>query len=225
VWEWQRQRAEAVARGAAPEALVLLEHAPVYTMGRRADPAHLLRSEDELRASGAEVYWIDRGGDATWHGPGQITGYPILDLSRRGRDLHAYVWALEQTIIDVAGAYGIAATRAQGMTGVWVGQEKLAAVGIKVTRWVSYHGFALNVAPDLRWFEQIVPCGLHGLGVTSLARLVSPPPSVGAVVERVARAFERAFDVRLAEARQWNAPGPLAGEDVADSRVEAGTRR
>jgi lipoate-protein ligase B len=197
-WRWQRERAAAVAAGAAPEALLLVEHPPVYTMGPRTDPAHLLRSVDDLRARGAEVHWIDRGGDVTWHGRGQIVGYPILDLGKRGRDLHAYVYALEETLIEVAGTYGIEAHRVAGMTGVWAGAEKLAAIGIKVQRWVSYHGFALNVDPDLAWFEPIVPCGLHGYGVTSLACLLGRPVSVDDVAERVAQAFARRFEVRLA---------------------------
>jgi lipoate-protein ligase B len=198
-WAWQRQRAAAVASGAAPEVLLLVEHPPVYTLGRRADPAHLLQPEEALRAAGAEVHWIDRGGDVTWHGPGQLVGYPILDLSRRGRDLHAYVATLEDVLIDVAASYGVLATRRPGMTGVWAGHEKLAAIGIKVARgWVSYHGFALNVDPDLRWFEWIVPCGLHGCGVTSLARLLGSAPDMDEVADRVARAFARRFGVTLA---------------------------
>ncbi|MGH2350204.1 MAG: lipoyl(octanoyl) transferase LipB, partial [Chloroflexota bacterium] len=119
-WAWQRERAAAVATGAAPEALLLLEHPPVYTLGRRTDPSHLLRTEAELRALGADVFWIDRGGDVTWHGPGQLTGYPILDLRRRGRDLHAYVFALEGLLIDLAASYGVAAQRSPGRPGVWV---------------------------------------------------------------------------------------------------------
>ncbi len=186
-----------MAAVAAPEALLLVEHPPVYTMGPRTDPAHLLLSEDELRDRGAEVHWIDRGGDVTWHGPGQLVGYPILELGKRGRDLHAYVFALEQALIDVAGTYGVEAHRAEGRTGVWVGDEKLAAIGIKVQRWVSYHGFALNVDPDLAWFEPIVPCGLHGYGVTSLALLLDRPVGVDEVAERVAQAFARRFEVRL----------------------------
>ena len=196
-WEWQRQRAAAVAAGAAREALLLVEHPPVYTLGRRADRAHLRRSEDELRALGAEVHWIDRGGDVTWHGPGQVVGYPILDLGRRGRDLHAYVRALEQVLIDVAASYGIGAARWPGRPGIWVGSEKLAAIGIHVSRWVSYHGFALNVAPDLSWFDHIVPCGLHDAGVTSLARLLGTPLEVDEVAERLAAQFARQFQVRL----------------------------
>ncbi len=197
-WEWQRRRAAAVAAGEAREALLLVEHPPVYTLGRRADRAHLLRSEDELRALGAGVFWIDRGGDVTWHGPGQVVGYPILDLGRRGRDLHAYVRALEQVLIDVASSFGIDATRAEGRPGVWVGEEKLAAIGIHVSRWVSYHGFALNADPDLAWFEHIVPCGLHGYRATSLARLLGRPVSWEEAAARVAAAFARRFGARLA---------------------------
>jgi lipoate-protein ligase B len=150
---------------------MLVEHEPVYTLGQRSDPTHLLVGEAELRLSGAEVVWVDRGGDVTWHGPGQITGYPILDLSRRGRDLHRHVAVLEQTMIDLCASYGVTAERKKGMPGVWVGERKIAALGVKVSRrWVSYHGFALNVSCDLAWFERIVPCGLHGYAVTSLER-------------------------------------------------------
>jgi lipoate-protein ligase B len=198
IWAWQKARAEAVAAGASPEALALVEHRPVYTMGRLTDPAHLLVDEEALRARGAEVCWIDRGGDVTWHGPGQLTGYPILDLNRLGRDLHAYVAALEGVLIDLAATYGVVATRAPGRPGVWVGEAKLAAIGIKVGwGWVSYHGFALNVDPDLSWYEPIVPCGLHGYGVTSLARLVGRPLRVEEVVGRLVPIFEERFGVRL----------------------------
>lgn len=210
IWEWQRRRAAAVAQGAAPEALALVEHRPVYTMGRRTDPGHLLRSESELRALGAEVSWIDRGGDVTWHGPGQLTGYPILDLQHRGRDLHAYVYALEELIIRLAASYGITAQRAAGKPGVWVGDEKLAAIGIKVIRgWVCYHGWAINVDPDLRWFEWIVPCGLHGCGVTSLAKLLGRAVTVGEVADRLTVLFEERFG-RLARAAREGGLTPVA---------------
>jgi lipoyl(octanoyl) transferase len=194
IWDLQRRRAAAVAAGDAPEVLYLLEHAPVYTLGRRADAAHLLRGADALRALGAEVVWTDRGGDATWHGPGQLVGYSILNLARVGRDLHAYVVALEQVLIDALGTYGVAAERATGMPGVWVRGDKVAAVGIKVTRgWVSYHGFALNVAPELAWFDHIVPCGLHGVGVTSLAKVLGRAPPIEEVANRVVAAFAARF--------------------------------
>jgi lipoate-protein ligase B len=198
-WDLQRRRAAAVAAGEAPEALFLLEHAPVYTLGRRADPSHLLRDEAELRRIGAEVVWVDRGGDITWHGPGQLVGYPILRVDRVGRDLHAYVRALEQVLIDALATYRVAAERAPGMPGVWAGGAKIAAVGIKVARgWVGYHGFALNVSPDLAWFDHIVPCGLHGKPVTSLAKLLGHAPPLSEVAGRVADAFAKRFGVTLA---------------------------
>ena len=196
-WDWQRARAAAVAAGAAPEAVLLVEHTPVFTFGTRSDPAHLLTPEETLRTLGAEVHWIDRGGDATWHGPGQLTGYPILDLSRRGRDLHGYVWGLEQVIIDVCEQYGVTAARAAGRTGVWVGDEKIAAIGVKIRRWVTYHGFAVNVDPDLRWFDHIVPCGLHGYGVTSLVRLLGRPVALDDVADRTARLIASQFGIAM----------------------------
>ena len=148
------------------------------------------------------MHWVDRGGDATWHGPGQLTGYPILDLSRRGRDLHAYVETLEQLLIDVAASYGVAAARWPCRPGIWVGEQKLAAVGVKITHgWVSYHGFALNAAPDLSWFAHIVPCGLHDAGVTSLAKLLGAEPDIEEVAQRIAARFARQFEVRLTEMR------------------------
>lgn len=196
-WETQQQRAAALARGDAPETLYLVEHLSVYTLGYRTDPAHLLEDEAALRRAGADVVRVDRGGDVTWHGPGQITGYPILDLNRRHRDLHAYVRSLEQVLVDVAGAFGIDAGRASGMPGVWVGDEKLAAIGVKVLRgWVTVHGFALNVCPSLSWYDRIVPCGLHGYGVTSLERVLGRRVTLDEAVERLIPAFETRFAAR-----------------------------
>jgi lipoyl(octanoyl) transferase len=193
-WQWQRERAAAVAAGKARETLLLVEHPPVYTLGPRSDPTHLLASEEQLRALGAEVHWIDRGGDVTWHGPGQLVGYPILDLNRRRRDLHAYVYALEQVLIDVAAQVGVGAGRVAGMTGVWVADQKLAAIGIKLGRgWVTYHGFALNVSADLRWFERIVPCGLHERGVTSLSRSLGRDVPVDEARRLTVHAFLNVF--------------------------------
>lgn len=200
-WDWQRARARAVAAGTAPEAVVLLEHAPVYTLGRAADEGHLLLDAAGYAARGAEVVPVDRGGDVTWHGPGQITGYPILNLTRRGRDIHRYVWDLEACLIDVVATYGIVADRAPGRPGIWVGDTKVAAIGVKVTRWVTFHGFGLNVAPDLRWFDDMVPCGLHGFGVASIASLTGKAPTVAEVASRLVSMLSLRFDVALGEAR------------------------
>ena len=189
-WEWQKARAQAVAEGAAPETLMLVEHEPVYTLGQRSDPAHLGAGENALRAAGAQVVWVDRGGDVTWHGPGQVTGYPILDLKTRGKDLHRHVHTLEQILIDVCASYNVTAARAPGMPGVWVGARKIAALGVKVSRsWVSYHGFALNVSCGMSWFERIVPCGLHGYTVTSLARELDTRVEWDEVADRLAETF------------------------------------
>jgi lipoyl(octanoyl) transferase len=134
------------------------------------------------------VVWVDRGGDVTWHGPGQVTGYPILDLKLRGKDLHRHVEWLEQLTIDVCESYGISAARKQGKPGVWVADRKIAALGVKVNRsWVSYHGFALNVSCDVTWFERIVPCGLHGFAVTSLERELGTRVEWDDVAQRLVR--------------------------------------
>jgi len=188
-WEVQQTRARDVTAGRSGEALFLVEHTPVYTLGRRTDPGHLLQPEEQLRGLGAELVHVDRGGDVTWHGPGQITAYPIVDLRQRNKDVHRYVQALEQIVIDVAAMYGIEAGRADRLPGVWVAGEKLAALGVKVMHgWVTYHGFALNVSPDLAWFKHIVPCGLHESGVTSLSRLLGRNVSWEDAAERVERA-------------------------------------
>lgn len=199
-WAWQQARARAVAAGTAPEAVLLVEHAPVYTLGRASDPSHLLLDEAAYTARGAEVVPVDRGGDVTWHGPGQVTGYPILHLGRRGRDIHRYVWTLEACLIDVAAAYGIVADRAPGRPGIWVGDAKLAAIGVKVTRWVTFHGFGLNVSPNLGWFDLMVPCGLHGFGVTSIASLTGVAPPMAEVAARLVSAVAARFEVALGEA-------------------------
>lgn len=207
-WAWQVARARAVAAGEAPEAVALVEHAPTYTLGRAADASHLLLDAAAYAARGAEVVPVDRGGDVTWHGPGQLTGYPILHLGRRGRDIHGYVRSLEACLVEVAATYGIAAHRAEGRPGIWVGDAKLAAIGVKVARWVTFHGFALNVAPDLGWFDLMVPCGLHGFGVTSVAALTGHAPPMGEVAGRLATALAARFDLGL------GTPTPLPLESV-----------
>ena len=158
--------------GASPDTLVLLEHPPVITLGRSADRAHVLDAADALARRGIEVHECGRGGDVTYHGPGQLVGYPIVQLAPERRDVHRYLRDLEQALIDAAAELGVAAYRAAGLTGVWVGNEKLAAIGVRLsTGRVTSHGFALNVSADLAGFSSIVPCGIRGRGVTSLARL------------------------------------------------------
>jgi lipoyl(octanoyl) transferase len=158
-----------------PDTLLLLEHAPVFTLGRNARQEHLLLGEADLRARGFDVFECGRGGDVTYHGPGQVVGYPILDLSPDRRDVHRYVRDLEEVMIRTCGDYGVRAERVAGLTGAWVGQAKIGAIGVRLSRWVTSHGFALNVGTDLAPFGLIVPCGIRERGVTSLERLLGRP--------------------------------------------------
>lgn len=156
--------------GSLPNDLLLLvEHDPVYTLGRGTEPSSLPLPAAALEARGATVVEVERGGDVTWHGPGQLVGYPILHLSAHREDLHWYLRTLEGAIIEALGLLGIPAERVPGKTGVWTRGRKIASLGIHVKQWVTLHGFALNVDPDLAWFGAIVPCGLHGVEMTSVA--------------------------------------------------------
>lgn len=170
----------------APEQLLLVEHPPVITLGRRGDMRHVLVPR-------APVLRVSRGGDVTYHGPGQLVGYPILDLTRRGRDIDRYLRALEDVLIAVAGRFGLAARRQRGFTGVWIGNDKLAAIGVGIRRWVTMHGFALNVADLRAEFSAIVPCGLAGIGVTSLEQATGECPAMADVEALVVDEFLRIF--------------------------------
>lgn len=169
-WDWQRRLAAARARGELEEdVLLLMEHPPVYTMGRGGKPEHLRQGESGLRASGAEYFEVDRGGSVTYHGPGQLVGYPIVNLDLLGIDAIAYLRALEEALVDACQMRGVDAFREPPYTGVWNRQGKLAALGVKLSgRKVTYHGFSLNGTTDLSAFELIVPCGIEGRSATSL---------------------------------------------------------
>ena len=183
----------AVHEHAVDDYLLLQEHPHVYTLGSRADLTHVLRDPASV---GAELVQADRGGDVTYHGPGQLVGYPIVSLEewRAGRhDVVAYVRKLEDVLIAVLGDFGIVAERSAGYTGVWVGEMKIAAIGVRVARGRTRHGFALNVEPDLTMFEHIVPCGIHDRGVTSIARVLAHAVEMRAVVDRVVARFAEAF--------------------------------
>ena len=179
-------------QGLVPDHLLLLEHPHVITLGRNGHMENLLASGEILERAGISFYPTDRGGDVTYHGPGQLVGYPILDLRDWKRDVGAYVRAVEQAIIDTVAEYGIAAGRIQKLTGVWVGERKIAAIGVHISRWVTSHGFALNVATDLSYFQYIVPCGLTK-PVTSMAQL-GVRAAVEEVGERLAVNFSRIFE-------------------------------
>jgi lipoyl(octanoyl) transferase len=184
--------------GRVPDTLLLLEHEPVFTLGRNARLEHVLLPEAELRARGFDVFETGRGGDVTYHGPGQVVGYPILDLAPDRCDVHRYVRDLEEVLIRVCRDYGAGAGRVAGMTGAWVGQEKIGAIGVRIARWVTSHGFAFNVGNDLAPFGLIVPCGIRGRGVTSLERLLGRAVPLEQVMEglaaHVAAVFGRAID-------------------------------
>lgn len=192
---WQRATAAAVRSGAVP-ALALIQHTPVYTMGRRGGRASLAVAPDALRAP---VIDVERGGDITWHGPGQLVGYPILDL--RAHDLQAadYVHRLERVLVDALNTFNIDAGAVAGRPGVWVQGEKVAAIGVAVRGGVTMHGFALNVSPDLTWFDDIVPCGLADTRVTSLQRILGVAPAMPAVIDAVRTSFAATFDITLVE--------------------------
>ncbi len=193
--EWQRELAEdRIAGRLSHDVLLLLEHPPVVTLGRNSHAAHL------LRPAGVEVFEVERGGDVTFHGPGQLVGYPILDLRAYKQDLHWYLRTLEQALIDALGILAIPAERNPGLTGVWTRGRKIASIGIHVKQWVTWHGFALNVTTDLTHFDRIVPCGIQGVEMTSVEREKGQGTrdslwgqSVGAVV----KGFERAFDISV----------------------------
>ncbi len=159
---WQDGLVAQRCDGEGDDVLLLLEHPPVITLGRGARGRNVLDSE------GLPVYRVRRGGDVTFHGPGQLVGYPIIDLKRHGRDVHAYIRKLEQVLISVLASFAVVARRRDGLTGVWVKEAKIASIGIGVRRWITSHGFALNVNPDLAFFRRIVPCGLSGVRMTSM---------------------------------------------------------
>src|SRR5262245_29018390 len=169
----QRQLVEERRADAIPDVLLLVEHPPVLTLGVRGDGgrSHILATPEALTARGIEVFETGRGGDITYHGPGQIVGYPIINLKPDRCDVHRYVRDLEEVLIRAAADYGIAAGRIEGLTGVWVGDEKLAAIGVRISRWITSHGFALNHTTNLSHFDFIVPCGVADRGVTSLTKL------------------------------------------------------
>lgn len=196
-------------RGEIRDVLLLLEHPPVITLGvkTRNTRTNIIASDGQLSAAGIEVFQSGRGGDVTYHGPGQLVGYPIFDLNPHRRDVHQYVRDLEQALIDAVATFGITAARAPGLTGIWVGgdgaergagtprarMDKLAAIGVRISRWITSHGFALNVAPDLSHFDLIVPCGIQDHGVTSMSRLLGRDVPMADVESAVAAAFQSVF--------------------------------
>jgi lipoyl(octanoyl) transferase len=191
----QRELVAQRKAGAIPDTLLLLEHPHVITLGvkRASGRSHIVASPERLADLEVEVHETGRGGDVTYHGPGQIVGYPILDLKPDRSDVHQYVRDLEEVMIRVCAAYGVPARRIEGLTGAWVdtagGAEKIGAIGVRISRWVTSHGFAFNVNTDLEFFRLIVPCGIGDRGVTSLGRLLGAPLPLQDVEDAIAAAF------------------------------------
>jgi lipoyl(octanoyl) transferase len=192
----QRALAEDRRAGRIGDTLLLVEHPHVLTLGVRGDGgrSHILASDHTLAMRGVEIHETGRGGDITYHGPGQIIGYPILDLKPDRCDVHRYVRDLEEVLIRTVADFGIEAGRVEGLTGVWVGREKLAAIGVRIARWITSHGFALNVTTDLDYFSLIVPCGIADRGVTSMATLLGRPVDSSDVSDRIAAHMSNVFD-------------------------------
>jgi lipoyl(octanoyl) transferase len=192
----QRELVEERRAGRVGDLLLLVEHPHVLTLGVRGDGgrSNILASVEALAERSVDVHETGRGGDITYHGPGQLVGYPIIDLKPDRCDVHRYVRDLEEVLIRVAADYGVLAGRVPGLTGVWVGDSKLAAIGVRISRWITSHGFALNVTTDLDYFKMIVPCGIPDRGVTSLAALLGRPVPRDEVEERVVRHFGDVFE-------------------------------
>ena len=216
----QRRIAEARTEERVPDVLLLLEHPPVYTKGRRTTPAELPMGEDWYRMQGIDVCETDRGGRVTYHGPGQLVGYPIVSLKPYGDDVHAYVRGLERVMISALREWGVEAEVIEGLTGVWVGGRppdgrKVGSIGVHVSRGVTTHGFAINVDNDLQPFEWVVPCGIEGCRVTSLARELGSEQDLDALATTVASRFGEVFERQPLEV----AAGDLAAFDPAAAAV------
>jgi len=202
----QRALVEERRAGRVPDLLLLLQHPAVITLGVKGDGgrANIVATDERLAELGIAVQETGRGGDVTYHGPGQIVGYPILDLKPDRCDVHRYVRDLEEVMIRVCADYGVTAGRIKGLTGTWVGAEKIGAIGVRLSRWITSHGFAFNVSTDLDHFKLIVPCGISDRGVTSLERATRRPLSVAEVEEAVIRQFQKVFERHLV-----GVPSPL----------------
>lgn len=204
-WDWQRQLVcDRIHNPQLPDTLILLEHPPVYTLGQGASLNFLKFNPDH---TDLPLYRIERGGEVTYHCPGQLVGYPIFNLKHHQTDLHWYLRQLEEVIIRTLAVYELQAERIPGLTGVWLDNQKVAAIGIKVSRWITMHGFSVNVNPDLSGFEQIVPCGIHNRSVGTLEQFV-PNISMVAVQTTVIEQFEQVFHLNLSRDR----PEPFAAQ-------------
>ena len=214
-YDLQRRLHAQVVAGELPDLLLLLEHPHVYTLGRRGQQSHILASDEALTQLGVETHFTDRGGETTYHGPGQLVGYPIVNLRRWGGGVRKYVETLEQVLIGTLSEFGIT-THSEGKpTGVWVEDAKIAAIGVRVSRSVTMHGFALNVSPDLSFFDHIVPCGMPGARVTSMAQELGREVAVSDVIPVIAQAFGGEFGLAV----EWSSPDALEIAGVGPDRA------
>ena len=189
VWNLQKKMQLKRMNGEIGDVLILVEHDPVYTLGKNANPDHLLQSRDRS----IDVFNIERGGDITFHGPGQLVGYPILDLSNYKKSVSWYMRSLEQLTIDVLDEFNITAKRVEGLTGVWVGDEKIAAQGVRLTKWITMHGFSININTDLSFYDGIIPCGIFNHGVTSMKEILKRTQKMEKVKSLVIDKFNQTF--------------------------------
>jgi lipoyl(octanoyl) transferase len=194
----QERAVERLRSGEGLEQLLLLEHPHVFTLGRGADSSNILADQKQLQQNSVEVHETGRGGDVTYHGPGQLVGYPIINLKPDRCDVHRYVRDIEEVLIRSIAEFGVTGTRITGLTGVWVGNEKIGAIGVRIARWITSHGFALNVNTDLSYFQMIVPCGITDKGVTSLSRLLGREIELPDVARIVASQFAQVFGREVA---------------------------
>ena len=195
VWEKQKELVDQRRFEAVPDTLILVEHDPVYTLGKNSNEDHLLQSRDK----NVPVYQIERGGEVTFHGPGQLVGYPILDLHHHRLSVSWYMRTLEEILIQTLGQFGIESQRREGLTGVWVREEKIAALGVRLSRWISMHGFALNVNTDLKFFDGIIPCGIFEYDVTSMSQILGKEVSLVEVEETLITVFRLLFSFQECE--------------------------
>jgi lipoyl(octanoyl) transferase len=206
----QERAVERLRSGEAPEQLLLLEHPHVFTLGRGADSSNILANRQQLKSNSVEVHETGRGGDVTYHGPGQLVGYPIVDLKPDRCDVHRYVRDIEEVIIRTIAEFGINGTRIPGLTGVWVENEKIGAIGVRIARWITSHGFALNVNTDLSFFKMIVPCGITDKGVTSLSTLIGRYIELQDVASICAQKFAEVFDREVRISKSMHFQGSTA---------------
>lgn len=202
-WELQKELVAKRKAGEILNTLVLLEHNPVFTIGRNGSKGNLLVNEDALKKVGTEVFEVDRGGDITYHGPGQLVGYPIIDLREFRYGIKSYVYKLEDALIDTLSHYGIEGARKDGLRGVWVGESKIAAIGARVSKWITSHGFALNITTNLDYFKLIIPCGIAKKGVTSIAKETGKEHPLNEVARVYAKNFAETFKCEIVYEKEY----------------------